>query len=81
VVLSCDGVEIEGWSLNVSRGGVRVVIEERLAVGDRVDIRLGGSAIARPGRVAWAKVAPDGQILGLQFLDASGSVPPADDLE
>lgn len=80
VLLRCRGEEVEGWTLNVSRGGLRVVIERPLRVEDLVDVVLGDpGAPPRPGRVAWIKAAPDGQILGLQFLDTTGSIPPLDD--
>lgn len=75
-----DGRLLEGWTLNVSRGGLRVVIEEPLRVGDLVEVAIGtGEAPPRPGRIAWIKAAPDGQIAGLQFLDTPGSIPPVDD--
>lgn len=79
MVLRLHGEALEGWTLNVSRGGLRVVVERPLRVQDLVDVVIGDPASPpRPGRVAWIKAAPDGQILGIQFLDTSGSIPPDD---
>ncbi len=79
MVLRLRGEEVEGWTLNVSRGGLRIVVERSLRVEDLVEVVIGDPASPpRPGRIAWAKAAPDGQILGLQFLDTTGSIPPDD---
>ncbi len=78
MVLKADGFEADGWTLNVSRGGVRVILEEPAVVGDEYDVYLGEGA-ARPVRVVWVRDEPDGQIAGLQFLDVEegASIPPA----
>ncbi|MBN2197561.1 MAG: PilZ domain-containing protein [Polyangiaceae bacterium] len=80
VTLCREEAEVEGWSLNVSRGGLRVVIEGQLNEGDLVDVQAGdANTPSRPARIAWVKSAPGGQVVGLQFLDTAGSIPPADD--
>jgi hypothetical protein len=61
--------EISGWALNVSRGGVRAILEERVELGDEFDITIGDSALERPGRVVWTQDEPDGSIVGVSFLD------------
>ncbi len=72
--------QIEGWTLNVSRGGLRVVVEDPLRVGELVDVLIGSDDVPpRPARVVWVKDAADGQICGIQLLDTSGSIPPLDD--
>jgi len=73
--------EVEGWTLNVSRGGLRVVVEESLRVGESMEVVIGSDpdAAPRPARVVWVKEAADGQICGIQLLDTTGSVPPPDD--
>lgn len=80
VWLRHDAFETEGWTLNVSRGGARVVVESA--------VELGGTYAAifddtdnssREVRVVWIQDEDDGQIVGLQFLDVEGSVPPPDD--
>ena len=75
--------KISGWTLNLSRGGVRLVLEEALSVGVSYDLVFegdGGTERRRPGRVVWAQDEPDGQIVGVQFLDVPvSSVPPKPD--
>ena len=67
--------ELSGWTLNVSRGGIRIVLEEPVQVGESFDILLGDAAPqTRAGRVVWVRNAEDGQIVGVQFVD--GSEPP-----
>jgi len=71
--------EFLGWALNLSRGGVRIVLEDSIEVHtDYVCILGEDEAHPRPVRVAWVKDEAGGQIAGLQFLDAEGTVPPVD---
>jgi len=81
---AADG-EVEGWTLNVSRGGVRIIVEDRVEVGREYEITLGSEDdIRRPCRVVWVQEEADGQIAGVQFLDTNtgppppGSIPPPD---
>jgi hypothetical protein len=70
----------EGWTLNVSRGGLRVVVEEPIVAG--LDYRVAvGEGAARLARAVWVREEADGRIVGLQFLDLDvpGSVPPPAD--
>jgi hypothetical protein len=67
--------EITGWTLNVSRGGLRAVLEQPLDPAVEYDVVV-GEAPARRACVAWSKAEADGQIVGLRFLDVDGSVPP-----
>lgn len=65
----------EAWTLNVSRGGLRVVVEDPVAVGEVYQIQVGDTA-PRPARVVWVRDETDGQIAGMQFLDVeAGEVP------
>lgn len=72
------GVETIGWTLNVSRGGVRLIVEDPLQIGGEYEIQVGDeTAPVRPARVVWVQDEADGQIVGAQFLDGSGSeIPP-----
>lgn len=63
-----DGAETEAWTLNISRGGMRVVVEDAIAVGASYEVTVGDGP-ARPVRVVWVREEPDGQIAGLQFID------------
>lgn len=73
-----EGSEVEGWTLNVSRGGVRVVVEEPLVLGGEYELSIGeDDGVTRPCRIVWVQDEADGQIVGVQFLDTStGTVPP-----
>jgi hypothetical protein len=77
-----DGSQLEGWALNVSRGGVRVILEDKVELGTEFDITVGdpekGGTAAR-GRIVWVQEEPDGVIAGLEFVGESGthkSTPP-----
>jgi hypothetical protein len=75
VVIRADGLETTGWTLNISRGGIRAVVEDPLDSNTEYEV-LVGDAPARKARIAWSRVEADGQIVGLRFLDVDGSVPP-----
>jgi hypothetical protein len=76
------GVEhnYEGWALNVSRGGVRAILEEQLQLGEEYEVTIGDSApLVRRARVVWLQEEKDGVVVGLEFIGISGaerSVPP-----
>ncbi len=69
----------DGWALNISRGGVRAIIEEAVDLGEEYEITIGeqgsGSALTRKGRVVWVQDEPDGMIVGFEFLFATGANP------
>ncbi len=78
---SKDGGEpLEGWALNVSRGGVRAILEEKVVLGQTFDVAIGtDEVLLRPSRVVWVQEEPDGVIVGLEFTSLSGthkSAPP-----
>jgi hypothetical protein len=80
-VLEGPGKRIEGWTLNVSRGGVRIVLEEPVAAGAEYAVLIGEEP-ARRGRVVWVRDEADGQIAGIEFTDrdgesSPGTVPPS----
>lgn len=65
----------EGWALNVSRGGVRVIIEEPVELGEEYQVTIGGDEspqLNRRARVVWVQEERDGFIVGLEFLFSSG---------
>ena len=76
-----DDLRYEGWALNVSRGGVRAILEEKLELGQEFEIDVGdpNESPSRRGRVVWVQEEPDGVIVGIEFVGLSGthkSAPP-----
>ncbi|MBI2893978.1 MAG: PilZ domain-containing protein [Deltaproteobacteria bacterium] len=65
----------EAWALNLSSGGMRLVCEEELAVGDALCIRIEpgddecSSGLIGHGRVVWVKGCPDGFVIGIEFIE------------
>lgn len=61
------------WALNLSAGGIRVIGEQTLTVGEMVRLRIEGDApgleLAGHGRVVWVKKHRDGFVTGIEFLD------------
>lgn len=72
--------EISGWALNLSRGGLRAIVEEPVELGAEYQIVIGDEK-QRPGRIVWIQEEPDGAIVGVSFLDATDGLtpPPAPD--
>ncbi|MCC6521703.1 MAG: PilZ domain-containing protein [Polyangiaceae bacterium] len=68
---------VEGWALNLSRGGLRAIVEEALAVGDDVEVTIGETELRRPARVVWVRDKQgDGAVVGVTFTGAGGAPPP-----
>ena len=66
-----SGAVLEGWALNVSRGGVRVILEESVELGSEFEVTLStGEDASAPqnGRVVWVQEEPDGVVAGIEFL-------------
>jgi hypothetical protein len=77
VTLRGPGFETHGWTLNVSRGGIRAIVEEPVKSGVEYVLLVGGAEeSARKVAVVWVQDEADGQIVGVRFLDVAGSVPP-----
>ena len=60
---------VDGWALNMSRGGLRAIVESPLEVGAEFQIAVGESDTRRPGRIVWVQHERDGAIVGVSFLD------------
>lgn len=65
--------------LNISRGGTRVVVEEPVQLHAEYTMVTDGEPAPRLVRVVWVREEGGGQIVGLQFLDSDGTVPPAEE--
>jgi hypothetical protein len=66
----------DGWALNVSRGGVRVILEQQVDLGEEFEVTVGDpdrSPLTRRARVVWVQEEKDGVIVGLEFIGVSGS--------
>jgi hypothetical protein len=67
---------LEGWALNVSRGGVRVILEEKVDLGAEFLVvltpatRAEGAAppTGRVGRIVWVQEEPDGVVAGIEYV-------------
>ncbi len=82
VVFHRDDEAIEGWALNISRGGLRAIVDVALTVDDEFEMTLGDSSQRRPVRVVWVRMEKGGAIVGVAFLDiANGSIPPPPSLK
>jgi hypothetical protein len=71
------GTVCEGWTLNVSRGGVRVIVERQVDLGQVFEITVGradASPLVRHGRVVWFQQEADGYIVGIAFGSYSGEL-------
>lgn len=79
VTLKRGEQELIGWTLNLSRGGIRIVVEDPIELDVEYSVVLGDDEQnQRPVRVAWIQEEAGGQIAGLQFLDVEGTIPPQD---
>lgn len=82
------GAVLEGWVLNISRGGVRVILETKVELGAEFDVTVGeeeakdaenaraegGSPVlAQRGRIVWLQEETDGVIAGVEFVGGSGT--------
>jgi hypothetical protein len=69
-----SGPELEGWALNVSRGGVRVILEENVELGAQFEVTLSGAGddheSPRVGRIVWVQEEPDGVVVGIEFRES-----------
>jgi len=73
-----SGETAEGWMLNVSRGGVRLIVEGRLELGQVLTVESAEQpGVLRSSRVAWVQEEPDGVVVGLEFIGSSEPPPEA----
>ena len=77
-----DEAVLDGWALNISRGGLRAILEAHLDLGEELEVTVGDedkSPLTRRGRVVWIQEESDGIVVGIEFVTASGthrSAPP-----
>jgi len=60
---------LEGWALNVCHGGMRIISETPLKVGETiaVEVQSGGRSYSGTAKVCWVREQADGVIAGLEF--------------
>jgi hypothetical protein len=78
VATSHAGVALEGWALNMSRGGLRVILEEKVEPGDEFDIAFIDSPPATPeqrGCIVWVQEEHDGVVAGIAFKNPPAAGP------
>jgi hypothetical protein len=64
------GPVLEGWALNISRGGIRVILEDKVELGTEFEVTLttdGEEGMPVVGRVVWVQEEPDGVVAGVEF--------------
>lgn len=76
-----DGTGLPGWTLNISHGGLRAVVEERVELGEELELQIGDEPARRRGRVVWTQEEPDGTIVGIAFLERMEEPPAGVDLD
>ena len=67
---SKTGPVLEGWALNISRGGIRVILEDKVDLADEFEVVLtteGEAGSPVQGRVVWVQEEPDGVVAGIEF--------------
>src|ERR1017187_3731526 len=68
-----SGEVLTGWVLNVSRGGLRVILDEKIELGRELEVALSTGAdpvTSCIGRVVWVQEEPDGVVCGIELRDA-----------
>jgi len=65
---------LEGWALNVSRGGLRVILEQKVDLGAEFEVTIASpdpASAPKAGRVVWVQEEPDGVVAGIEFRDVT----------
>jgi hypothetical protein len=68
------GPVLEGWALNISRGGIRVILEDKVELAAEFDVTIttdGEDGTPVPGRIVWVQEEPDGVVAGIEFREAT----------
>ena len=71
--------ERQGWALNVSRGGIRAILDDesagKIELGQEYEIFVGDveTATGRQGRIVWLQEEPDGFVVGIEYIGLSGT--------
>jgi len=68
----------EGWALNMSRGGLRAILDDggKVELGEEYEIFVGPAideATGKRGRIVWLQEEPDGFVVGVEYVGLSGT--------
>ncbi|APR78320.1 Hypothetical protein A7982_03667 [Minicystis rosea] len=74
-------LELPGWALNISRGGLRAIVEDRVDLGEELDVDIAEEGLRHRGRIVWTQEEPDGMIVGVEFLERLHAAPPGVELD
>jgi hypothetical protein len=70
-----SGRVLDGWALNVSRGGVRVILEDKVDPGGEFEVTLDAGPAHNVGRIVWVQEEPDGVVAGIEFRGGKAPAP------
>lgn len=73
--------EIPGWALNISRGGLRTIVEDPVELGEELEVVIADEGLRHRGRIVWTQEEPDGMIVGVEFLERLQAAPPGVELD
>lgn len=76
VVVRLGDTELAGWALNVSRGGIRLIIEGVVELGQTYELAIGSEVGTRRGRIVWLQEERDGMVVGVEFTDSRPPLAP-----
>ena len=73
--------EIPGWALNISRGGLRAIVEDPVVLGEELEVNIADEQMQHRGQIVWTQEEPDGMIVGVSFLERLAQPPPGVELD
>lgn len=76
-----EAAEITGWALNISRGGLRAIVEDPVTLGEELEVSIADEGLRRRGQIVWTQEEPDGMIVGVAFLERIDEAPPGVELD
>jgi hypothetical protein len=71
VRVAIEGRTDSAWALNLSSGGVRILAEAKIRVGELLLLRLGDDpvyALSSKGRVVWVREEGEDVVAGIEFV-------------
>ncbi|HET9956191.1 MAG TPA: PilZ domain-containing protein [Polyangiaceae bacterium] len=75
ITLRAASFEATGWTLNVSRGGFRAIVECQLEKDLEYEVWIGDASSPRRACLVWCQEQSDGLIAGFKYTDVEPSSP------